>query len=544
MATTTGPNGPGQPEGNGVQEKLMSTPDGTEASPSPKGLCNPPCRFIFAAMGFFCFFNLYALRVNLSVALVSMVNVTYMKQLEAENALSQNATIRTDSVICHTGNTTETGVDGPFNWDSKQQGYLLAGFFYGYIITQLPGGMLAEKFGGKLVLLIGIAWTSFWTILTPVIAEGTGFAGLLTIRILEGVGEGVAFPAMHVMLSRWAPPLERGRMATFVYAGAQIGTVVAMPMSGVLCQAVNWQSVFYVFGAIGVAWCVMWIFLVYDRPSEHPRITPEERNYIETSQGPQRAKGVALKTPWLKIAISPSVYALMMGNFAHNWGNFFMLTVTPQFLSYILKFNIQSSGAVAGAPYLTMWFGMLLGGTLTDFILSRRLMSITLVRKLFVVLGFVVPAASLVGIGYINCEKWVAVLLLVITGFCLGLSWGGWGVNHMDIAPPFAGTLFGITNCISTIPGFVAPAIVGALTYRNQTRAAWRSAFYITGAVLLFGTLVFLIFGTGKRQKWSYPESGNPPEDAEAPVPLKPTKKDDELDEETKKGSDKAVNLI
>lgn len=53
--------------------------------------------------------------------------------------------------------------------------------------------------------------------------------------------------------------------------------------------------------------------------------------------------------------------------------------------------------------------------------------------------GFVVPAASLVGIGYINCEKWVAVLLLVITGFCLGLSWGGWGVNHMDIAPPFAG---------------------------------------------------------------------------------------------------------
>ena len=73
-------------------------------------------------MGFFCFFNLYALRVNLSVALVSMVNVTYMKQLEAENALSQNATIRTDSVICHTGNTTETGVNVSLCYDDADGG--------------------------------------------------------------------------------------------------------------------------------------------------------------------------------------------------------------------------------------------------------------------------------------------------------------------------------------------------------------------------------------------------------------------------------------
>jgi len=536
---------------NGVHEKLMANGEnGTAAEApsstiiSPKVLCSPPCRFIFAFMGFFCFFNLYALRVNLSVALVRMVNVTYMKQLEIENAALTNATIHKDPIDCEEANKTASATqDGPFNWDSKQQGTILAAFFYGYIFTQIPGGMLAEKFGGKLVLLVGIAWTALLTLLTPVIAEAGGFAGLVAIRVLEGLGEGVAFPAMHVMISAWAPPLERGRLATFVYAGAQIGTVVAMPISGVLCQTVNWQSVFYVFGAIGVVWSVMWIFLVYDRPSSHPRISPQERNYIETSQGPQRAKGVTLKTPWLKMVTSPSVYAVMMGNFAHNWGNFFIMTTIPQFLSYILKFDIQSSGAVAGAPYLTMWFGMLLGGTVTDFLLSRHLMSVTTVRKLFCILGFVVPTACLIGIGFVNCEKEVAVFCLVVTGFCLGLSWGGWGVNHMDIAPPFAGTVFGITNCISTIPGFVAPAIVGALTYRNQTRAAWRNAFYITGGVLMFGTLVFIICGTGKRQRWSYPESEIPAENGEDPVLLKSTKTDEEKGEK-KNGAGKSANSI
>lgn len=534
---------------NTADEKLMLAQDGTTpTTPSVEfkqtnsglGSCSPPCRLVFALMGFFCFFNLYALRVDLSVALVSMVNITYNKELEAELSLLSNATVRTDDLVCEFEDPNVTAVvehrDGPFKWDTKQQGIVLGSFFYGYIFTQLPGGLLAERFGGKLVLLVGIAWTALLTLLTPIIAEVGDFAGIITLRILEGFGSGVAFPAMHVMLSNWAPPLERGRMATFIYAGAQIGTVVAMPVSGVLCHYVSWQSVFYIFGALGMAWSVMWIFLVYDKPSTHPRISIEERQYIESSQGPLQSKqGAKMKIPWLKMAKSPAVYALMMGNFAHNWGNFFLLTVSPQFLRYILKFNIQSSGAVAGAPYLTMWFGMLLGGTITDFIISRRLMTVTYVRKLFVIVGLGGPAVCIVATGYVNCATALAVVFLVTCGLLLGLSWGGWGVNHLDIAPPFAGTLFGITNCISTIPGFVAPAIVGALTFRNQTRQAWRSAFYITGAVHIFGTIVFLIFGTGVRQKWSIPETK---EDAETALPLKL----ETNEEEEKAGKRKSAN--
>ena len=79
--------------------------------------------------------------------------------------------------------------EGEFNWSEKQQGFILAAFFYGYITTQIPGGMLAERFGGKRPLLFGIFWTAVLTILTPVITHAGGFVGIFVTRLLEGIGE-------------------------------------------------------------------------------------------------------------------------------------------------------------------------------------------------------------------------------------------------------------------------------------------------------------------------------------------------------------------
>lgn len=122
--------------------------------------------------GFLGFANVYAMRVNLSVAIVYMVNNT---------ALNYN------------NNYTEinsTYKDGTFLWDESQQGIILGMFFYGYVLTQVPGGRLAEIVGGKWLMGVGVLITAIFTLLTP-LAAITNIYLLYTVRIIEGLGEGL-----------------------------------------------------------------------------------------------------------------------------------------------------------------------------------------------------------------------------------------------------------------------------------------------------------------------------------------------------------------
>ncbi|GFR78863.1 vesicular glutamate transporter 2.2, partial [Elysia marginata] len=93
---------------------------------------------------------------------------------------------------------------------------------------------------------------------------------------------------MHAMWGDWAPVWERSKLAAFTYAGAQLGTVFSLPISGYLCDsdiAGGWPSVFYVFGAVGCVWFVVWMAFTHNTPADHPRISTSERDYIEHSIG-------------------------------------------------------------------------------------------------------------------------------------------------------------------------------------------------------------------------------------------------------------------
>lgn len=137
--------------------------------------------------------------------------------------------------------------DPEFDWNSELQGYVLSSFYYGYIATQILGGYLSAKFGGKIVFGISIGTTSVLTLLTPLCASINVYL-LLAVRILEGVSEGVIYPCMQSILSKWAPPAERNRMATIAFSGSNIGTVVSMPLSALLADVFGWRWIFYFFG--------------------------------------------------------------------------------------------------------------------------------------------------------------------------------------------------------------------------------------------------------------------------------------------------------
>ncbi|KAK7902121.1 hypothetical protein WMY93_018890 [Mugilogobius chulae] len=207
-------------------------------------------RYGLALLSSYGFFVVYSLRVNLSVAMVDMLNTTNHQNTNSSVCPAQPEPPRPKRN--HTANV--------YDWDFETQGWILGSFFYGYILTQIPGGYLAGRLGPKWLFGFGVLGTVLFTLLTPAAADwGAGY--LIAVRVLEGVGEGVTFPAMYTMWAAWAPPLERSRLLTISYIGAQLGTVIALPLSGEICFYLDWTYVFYLFGAVGLLWFVLWAFL-------------------------------------------------------------------------------------------------------------------------------------------------------------------------------------------------------------------------------------------------------------------------------------------
>ncbi|KAL6439583.1 hypothetical protein ACFW04_003993 [Cataglyphis niger] len=133
--------------------------------------------------------------------------------------------------------------------------------------------------------------SSFITLLTP-LAATFGYAVVAALRVILGFMLGATWPAIQPMTARWIPPTERSKFVSNMMASS-LGAAITMPICGFLIDSLGWESVFYVTGVIGIIWSVAWFLLVFDSPSQHPRISMEERRYIEDSIGTTATNKVA-----------------------------------------------------------------------------------------------------------------------------------------------------------------------------------------------------------------------------------------------------------
>ncbi|XP_068737249.1 sialin-like [Montipora capricornis] len=490
------------------------------------------CRYLLAALSCSGFCVVYMLRVNLSVALVAMVNSTYSSEKES----SVNPGCQRNS------STGSLQKNGEFNWDEKTQGIILGSFFYGYIITQLPGGWLGARFGGKYLFGFGVLSTAVLTMFTPMAARHS-VGMFILVRILEGLGEGVTFPAMHAMWSRWAPPLERSKLIAFSYTGLQIGIILGMPVAGVLCASNlwgGWPSVFYIYGAVGVVWFFIWMAFAYERPADHPRISIKEREYIQLSIGTGQDKRQRNHDiPWLSISTSPAVWAIIAAHFCNNWAFYTFLTCLPAYFKEVLNFPIAENGILSAIPFLCMYVFGIGAGYVADWLRFSKILTTGETRKIMATGGFLIPACLLISTSYVGCEDTsLAVILFSLAFGFLNLNAASYTVNHLDIAPRYAGVLMGITNSAGTLPGIAGPLVVGLLTNDKPTRVQWQKVFYISAGLFVFGWIIYLLIGSGKQQSWNTPY-----EDLLVPIeiprePRKPVMADILADSEFGFGSD------
>ncbi|XP_017764817.1 PREDICTED: putative inorganic phosphate cotransporter [Eufriesea mexicana] len=466
-----------------------------------------PVRYLMAIMGSIGLAIIYGFKVNVSVAIVAMVNHTAVKlsslhQLEYENTTTDEC--RVDGV---TPNATKSITeDGPFVWNEPLQGLILSAYFWGYMASLLPGGRMAELLSAKWVMNGSVLLNLVASILSPVAAQ-MHYSAFIVMRIIQGIGGGVTFPAMHVMVAKWAPPNERSVLASIIYAGTALGTVISILLTGILAANLEWMWIFYIEGALCLIWCTAWWIMIEDSPEEQTRfISQEEKDYIVHSLGHDNSSNAhkqRLTVPWGEVLRSKPFMAILIAHFCSNFGWYMLLIELPTFMNQILKFDMSSNATLSSMPFLCMWIFTMVLSKILAIMQDKNLITVTISRKIGTLFSSVVPMICLIGVSYVGCNRTLAVTLMTIGVTCIGGMYSGFLSNHIDIAPNFAGTLVAITNCAATVPGFVVPIFVGKLTHGNQTIGAWRIIFFATVVLYIIEILVYTIFGSGEEQPWN-----------------------------------------
>lgn len=470
-------------------------------------------------MCFFGMFNMYACRVNMSVAVVAM----------------------TKNVTLANGTTLEPR----FTWSSSEKGLILSSFFYGYVSIQVFIGILLRKVSAHLVFGIGTVVPGLLTLVTPVIAEYTELWVLVASRVVMGLFQGVAVPCLMSFWTLWAPPLERARLHGIAVSGAFVGTVFALPLSGVLGENLGWESIFYVIGGICVGWYIVWLILIRASPEKDTFISEFERDYIRRTIGQQKhSSSGAKQIPWKSIFSSIPVWGLIFANFGWGWGYVTMLTQLPQFLSDMMNFDLGKSGFLSALPYLTMAVMSLVAGYLADFLLVKQLLTVTQVRKYYITFSMIIQAGFIVVAAYVLNPVANIICISLAIGFG-ALTYSGVGINYIDIAPAFAAVVAGLgksepfvmrmnTYLTSTIfsrehngncswYNIASPdrsdcksesyLIVSGIDYPKiqfQSDASdfeaikneWTIIFFIAAAIYLVGALIYWFTGSAKPQTW------------------------------------------
>ncbi|KAJ8913208.1 hypothetical protein NQ315_016150 [Exocentrus adspersus] len=453
-----------------------------------------PQRYILGIMGFLAVVNAYTMRVILSVAITEMV-----AHVKLEHYDPNTCALEFDNSTKPLMNSSHL-----YPWTSRQQGLILSSFYWGYVITHIPGGIIAEKFGGKHSLGLGILCTAIFTFITPFVIYATdgNWVWVVVVRIIEGLGEGTTFPALTTLLANWVPLSERSKIGTLVYAGSQIGTVVGNSLSGALIAATkDWAIVFYVFGIMGIVWVILFMLLCYANPESHPFITEKEKIYLsgEIANVPQDEKVI----PWKAILTSWPIWALVVAQIGHDWGFFTMVTDLPKYMKDVLHFNVKENGVWSSVPYIFMWLVSMSSGWLCDWLISKKGLSLTTARKTFTTIASMGPAVFILAASYSGCDRSLAVAMFTIAMGFMGTFYCGMKVNALDLSPNYAGTIMAIVNGIGGLTGIIVPYLIGALT-ENHTLGEWRIVFWITFGVFFVTNMIFLLFGSGKVQEWNH----------------------------------------
>ena len=361
-----------------------------------------------------------------------------------------------------------------FGWTETTVGLLQSLFFYGFTLSHLPGGWLADRFGGRRVLGAGTLGWSLATGLTPLAG---GFGGLAAVRVVLGLGEGMNMPSIQSLVARWFRPEERTRATVVNLAGIHAGTLVAMPLSAWIATSYGWRAIFYAYAVLGLAWVSVWFAWMPETPGT----------------GEPRVGARVTRVPWRLFLRARPVWALILVTFVTNWTAWFVYSWLPTYFVQAHGFSLQGSGLISVVPNLAMILAALASGWIADHLIARGL-RVTRVRKLLLGSGFVGASAFLLLLPHVASGGGAAACLSgALACFALGATTVL--VNGLDLAPRHAGVLVGLQGTAGNVAGMISPVLGGAIVAHT---GSWDLNFYLLAVLLAGGLIVWARWASGE----------------------------------------------
>jgi ACS family glucarate transporter-like MFS transporter len=384
--------------------------------------------------------------------------------------------------------------------DPVAMGYIFSAFAWSYVIGQLPGGWLLDRFGSKLVYGLSLIFWSLFTI-------GQGFIGhyftatvavivLFTLRFLLGLAESPGMPADVRIVAAWFPASERGTATQFFNTSQYFATVIFAPIMGWITYAYGWQYVFIFMGSVGMLFAVPW-FKVVCGPKEHPRVNQAELEYIERGGAlinmDQQNQGVAsaqqLPTWWClkQLLASRMLMGVYIGQCCITTLTYFFLTWFPIYLVRGRGMSILKAGFAATVPALFGFCGGILGGMFSDYLIKRGY-SLTFARKAPIVAGLLL-SVSMIVCNYVQAP-WLVVAIMALAFFGKGIGAQGFVVVADTSPKQIVGLSGGLFNVFSNIAGITTPIIIG---YILRGTGSFNGALIFVGANALGAVLCYLL---------------------------------------------------
>jgi ACS family glucarate transporter-like MFS transporter len=384
-----------------------------------------------------------------------------------------------------------------------QMGYILSAFAWAYVLGQIPGGALLDRFGTKLIYTLAITLWSLFTLLqgfSGFVAGSSVVAVLFALRFAVGLAESPSFPGNARLVAAWFPGSERGT-ATAIFNSAQYFSLVAFaPLMGWLVHSFDWHSVFYVMGALGiVAALVFW--RVVRSPAEHPWVNQAELAHIEAGGGlihmENRAVTQSAAFTWANVRQvlgNRMLLGVFVGQYGINVLTYFFVTWFPIYLVKERGLAIIDAGFAAAAPALCGFVGGVLGGVISDQLLKRT-GSLTIARKAPLLIGMIL-STTIIACAYVE-DSALIVVIMAVAFFGKGIASLGWAVISDTSPREFVGVTGGIFNTFGNVAGIVTPIVIG---YIVQATGSFDGGLWFVGLhCVLVIAAYFLIVGKIER---------------------------------------------
>jgi ACS family D-galactonate transporter-like MFS transporter len=388
-----------------------------------------------------------------------------------------------------------TAIAQDLQLDSTQMGLVFSAFGWSYALLQIPGGMLVDRTRPRLLLALIIG---LWSLATILQGFASAFAILLSLRVLLGALEAPAYPTLNRIVTTWFPDSERARAIASYTSGQYVGLAFLTPALVLTQQHFGWQGVFFLTGAIGVAWALVW-YALYREPSEAKDVNEAELETIRAGGGlvelgdTRRPRARYSAADWRAVLGNRKLWGVYIGQIAVTSTLWFFLTWFPTYLVKYRHMDFLKAGFMAAVPFLAAFVGILGSGLSSDWMI-RRGVSATLARKVPIVTGLLLSTA-IVGANYVESPAMV-ILFMAIAFFGSGFSSITWVLVSSMAKKELLGLTGGMFNLMGNLSSICVPVVIGLIVRNND----FRPALVFMSCVGVVGALSYL-FLVGKIER-------------------------------------------